>query len=70
MLVGDLVYNDDIECHCHYDIYDAESSKLIISTKRDGFHKPLDKILDMRVKYITIEKETLVIEATHCNIRR
>lgn len=23
MLVGDLVYNDDFDCNCNYDIYDC-----------------------------------------------
>ena len=33
------------------------------STKRDGFIKPSDNILDMKIKYITIDKHAIVIEA-------
>lgn len=71
MVVGDLVYNDDFDCNCNYDIYDcakdgkqyADGAELIFSTKRDGFNKPLDYILDMKIKYITIQDSTIVIEA-------
>lgn len=73
MLVGDLVYNDDFDCNCNYDIYDCTkegaswnlcSTPLLFSTKRDGFKKPLDSVLDMKIKYITIEDHSIVIEAT------
>ena len=70
MLVGDLVYNDDFDCNCNYDIYDASDGKqwadgaeLIFSTGRDGYGKPLDCVLDMNIKYITITEHTLIIEA-------
>lgn len=70
MVVGDLVYNDDFDCNCNYDIYDCtkdgkqyvDGAELIFSTKRDGFNKPLDYILDMKIKYITIQDSTIVIE--------
>ena len=46
MLVGDLVYSDDFDCNCNYDIYDCSDGKqyedgaeLIFGTKRDGFGK-------------------------------
>ena len=45
MVVGDLVYNDDFDCNCNYDIYDCSDGKqygdgaeLIFCTKRDGFN--------------------------------
>lgn len=71
MLVGDLVYNDDFDCNCNYDIFDCSKpgtehgngAPLIFSTKRDGFVKPLDEILDMKIKYITTDELTIVIEA-------
>ena len=72
MLVGDLVYNDDFDCNCNYEIYDCtedgkqwgDGAELIFSTKVDGFRKPLDRILDMRIKYITTSEMTIIIEAT------
>ena len=70
MVVGDLVYNDDFDCNCNYDIYDCSDGKqydngaeLIFCTQRDGFNKPLDRILDMKIKYITTQNSTIVIEA-------
>ena len=70
MLVGDLIYNDDFDCNCNYEIYDCADGKawedgatLLFSTKRDGFTKPLDNILDMIIGYITTKNMTIVIEA-------
>lgn len=71
-LVGDLVYSDDFDCNCNYDIYDCtedgkqygDGAELIFGTKRDGFGKPLDRVLDMKIKYITTQGSTIVIEAT------
>ena len=72
MLVGDLIYNDDFDCNCNYVIYDCteeglqygDGAEVIFSTKTDGFVKPLDCILDMKIKYITISERRLIIEAT------
>ena len=72
MLVGDLVYNDNFDCDCNYEIYDCtkdgkqwnDGAELIFSTKVDGFRKPLNNILDMKIKYITISEMTIIIEAT------
>ena len=72
MLVGDLVYNDNFDCNCNYEIYDCtedekqwgDGAELIFSTKVDGFKKPLDSILDMEIKYITTSELTIIIEAT------
>ena len=70
MVVGDLVYNDDFDCNCNYDIYDCSDGKqygdggeLVFCTQRDGFNKPLDRILDMKIKSITTQDSTIVIEA-------
>lgn len=68
MLVGDLVYSD-FDFNCNYDIYDCtkkdrDETEIIFSTKRDGFKKPLDNILDMKIKYITTSGSTIIIEAT------
>lgn len=72
MLVGDLVYNNDFDCNCNYEIYDCtedgtqwgDGAKLIFSTIVNGFKKPLDSILDMKIKYITTSELTIIIEAT------
>ena len=72
MLVGDLIYNDEFDCNCNYDIYDCTKNgvawgeggaELLFSTKRDGFKKPLDRVLDMKIKYITTDDHAIVIEA-------
>ena len=74
MLVGDLIYNDDFDANLNYAVYDCtedgkqwHNSKVIHSTKENGYSKPLDKILDMKVKYLTIENDCLIIEARKDN---
>lgn len=72
MLVGDLIYNDDFDCNCNYEVYDCtedgkqwgDGAELIFSTKVKGFTKPLDSILDMKIKYITTNENAIIIEAT------
>ena len=72
MLVGDLVYNNDFESNCNYEIYDCtedgkqygDGAEVIFSTKTDGFKKPLDSVLDMKIKYITTNEHSIIIEAT------
>ena len=71
MLVGDLVYNDNFDCNCNYEIYDCteegkqwgDGAEVIFSTKTDRFKKPLDAILDMKIKYITTNENAIIIEA-------
>jgi len=71
MIVGDLVYNNDFDFNCNYEIHDCtepgkqyqDRSKVIFSTKEEGFKKPLDRILDMKIKYITTNNNTIIIEA-------
>ena len=72
MLVGDLVYNDNFDCNCNYEIYDCTEkgkywgdggAELIFSTYRDGYGKPTDEILDMKIVYITTKEMTIIIEA-------
>lgn len=60
MLVGDLVYNDELECDCNYEIHDG--TELLFSTKTDGLKKPLDCILDRKVKQVTVNMDTMIIE--------
>ena len=72
VLVGDLVYNNDFDCNCNYEIYDCtedgkqygDGADIIFSTKNDSSIKPSDSILDMKIKYITVIKNTIIIEAT------
>lgn len=71
MLVGDLIYNDNFDCNCNYQVYDCtnpdvqwgEGAGLLHCTKRDGYHKPKDEILDMEIGYITTHDNILIIEA-------
>lgn len=73
MMVGDLVYSDDFDCNFNYAIYDCTEegrhhgagAELLFSTARDGFRKPLSKILDMEIKCVTISNGVLVVEATN-----
>ena len=71
MLVGDLVYSDDFDCNCNYAIYDCtdgtqygDGAECIFSTVKNGYGKPLDRILDMKIKYITVDISSgcLIIE--------
>lgn len=62
MVVGDLVYNDDFDCIFDYKIHDG--AEIIFNTRVDRFKKPLDSILDMKIKCITIEENLIIIEAT------
>jgi len=72
MFVRDLVYNNDFDCNCNYEIYDCtekgklygDGAEVIFSTKTDGFKKPLDSVLDMKIKYITTDEQSIIIEAT------
>ena len=72
MLVGDLVYSDYFDCNCNYEIYDCteegkqwgDGAELIFSTSVNGFKKPLNSVLDMKIKYITTNEMAIVIEAT------
>lgn len=71
MLVGDLIWNDYFDCHCNYEIYDCtddgktwHNAEMIFSTRREGrYVKPLDSILDMKIKYFTVNSG-IIIEAT------
>ena len=70
MLVGDLVYNDDFDCNCNYEIYDCTdhdkqwgNEAPIFSTNVHGYRKPLDSILDMKIVYITTHENAIIIEA-------
>lgn len=69
LLVGDLIFDDDVELNCHYAVYDCrygeswQKAEVLYDSETDKF-KPLDIILDMRVKNINISENKLIIEAT------
>lgn len=67
LLVGDLIFDEDVELNCNYVIYDCRYSdswqEVLYDSEVDKF-KPLDIILDMRVKCITVSENKLIIEAT------
>lgn len=69
MYVSDLIYNDDFDLNANYRIYDCTNGKswrethAIFAIDIDGFVKPLNKILDMKIKYVTIVDNCIIIEA-------
>ena len=68
MIVGDIIYNDEVDFNANYAIYKCKSdvcwdeTEPIISTAKNGYGKPLDAILDMEVQYMTISNNELIIE--------
>lgn len=65
MIISDLIYNDDLDANCNYAIFDGcwnDGGKCVWSTKENGYHKPLDELLDKKVRYITVHDNTLIIE--------
>lgn len=71
MLVGDLIHNNDFDCNCNFEIYDCTNDGKtwgedapVFSSLVDGWHKPLDAILDMKIKYITTNDNKIIIEAS------
>lgn len=69
LLVGDLIFDEDVELNCHYAVYDCRydeswwEAEVLYDSEIDKF-KPLDIVLDMRVKNISISENKLIIEAT------
>ena len=72
MLVGDFIYNNDFDVNCNVAIYDCTEKNIDWSTAPKIYEtqvnksKPLDKIFDMKIKYITLDVDnmTIVVEAT------
>lgn len=69
MLIGDLIYSNDFDINCHYIVYGCreenvtwDEAKVLYDNEKD-FSKPLDWILDLKVKYITLGENCIVIEA-------
>lgn len=69
MLIGDLIYSNDFDINCHYVVYDCrkenvtwDEAEVLYDNEKD-YSKPLDWILDLKVKYITLAENCIVIEA-------
>ncbi len=72
MLVGDIVYNDDFDLNAEYEIYKCKQGEMwnpnstpVFSTKRDGYSKPLDSVLDLQVQCLTVHNNCLVVVANN-----
>lgn len=69
LLVRDLIFDEDVGLNCHYVVYDCrygeswQKAEVLYDNETDKF-KPLDIILDMRIKNISISENKLIIEAT------
>ena len=69
MLIGDLIYSNDFDINCHYIVYDCREEELtwqeakVLYDNQKDFSKPLDWILDLHVKYISIYGNCLIVEA-------
>lgn len=70
MLIRNLIQNNDFDLECNYKIYDCtnddvdwNNAELLYSSMHDDCSQ---KILDMKIKYITfdVEAKYLIIEAT------
>ena len=69
MLVREFICNKEFDCNCNYEIYDCtEKGKqwhcadIIYSTRIINLNKSLDKVLDMKIKYITTDDSCIIIE--------
>lgn len=75
MLVGDLVYNDDFDVNTNYAVFDCSNNteetwhekEAVFDSRRDGWHKPLAAILDLKIKYITTDGDCIIIEGEKRN---
>lgn len=69
LCVGDLIFDEDVGLSCHYKVYDCRNGKswqeaeVLYDSETDKF-KPLDIVLDMRIKNICISENKLIIEAS------
>lgn len=68
LLIKDLIHNE-FDLNCRYNIYDCKNDKswheaeILYDSETDEYSKPLNKILNMHVKYITVSNNKLIIEA-------
>lgn len=64
MLVGDLIYNDEFDINCNFEVYSYQwndGGKLLWSTIKDGYSKPPCALLDRKISYITVDVENYAI---------
>ena len=69
LLVSDLIFDEDVILSCHYTVYDCRNNswheaEVLYDSEEDRFSKPLDVVLDMRIKNISISENRLIIEAS------
>ena len=70
LLVSDLIFDEDVILSCHYTVYDCRNgnswheAEVLYDSEEDRFSKPLDVVLDMRIKNISISENRLIIEAS------
>ena len=68
LLIKDLIHNE-FDLNCRYNIYDCKNDKswheaeILYDSETDEYSKPLNEILNMHVKYITVSNNKLIIEA-------
>lgn len=74
MLVGDLIYNDDFLVNTNVAVSDCSGTdaswhekEAAFDSRRDGWHKPLAAILDLKIKYITTDDNCIIIEGEKRN---
>lgn len=76
MLVGDLIYNDDFLVNTNVAVFLFDCSgtdaswhekEAVFDSRRDGWHKPLAAILDLKIKYITTDDNCIIIEGEKRN---
>ena len=72
MTIRELLNNNDFDVNSDYIIYDCRNTNktwheadVLLDSFRNGRYITSDRILDMRIKYVTIdiEKGCLVVEA-------
>lgn len=70
LLVSDLIFDEDVILSCHYTVYDCRNdnswheAEVLYDSEEDRFSKPLNVVLDMRIKNISISENRLIIEAS------
>lgn len=70
LCVVDLIFDEDFELNCHYTVYDCrndnsqQEAEVLYDSIEDRFRKPLDVVLDLRIKNISILENKLIIEAS------
>lgn len=70
MLVGDIINNYEFDCNCNIEVYKSHGviehrrgKDTLLYNSRARYSRLSCAILDMKVKYITVKENTLIIEA-------